>query len=361
MGEDNTIKREIAELQASFRRLGFYRPAPVRIVTEFVYHLILTVIGLALWWHFESWYLAAGGLFISTLGTVGLATLAHTAAHGAALPWRRANYFLAYFGFPFMLMISLGYWRYKHNGLHHPNPNVIGVDEDCDLMPFFAMNEADIVSAGRWRRIYYRHMQGWVFPFAVTFNIFNIQRQSCVYLYRQLRAPVSRKHVNRWDVISIFLHIVVWVILPSVLISVHDAVILYIFRFILLGHFAFFILAPAHFPAEADLIVSTSEHDHVMRQLQGTLNFRTGVVGHLACSGLEFQIEHHLFPNICHVYYPRVAPLVRDFCQQNGYPYRTFRWEVAVVKSYAALFQPRPIRRPALRHEKLPAPIAQNG
>jgi fatty acid desaturase len=75
-----------------------------------------------------------------------------------------------------------------------------------------------------------------------------------------------------------------------------------------------------------------------MRQLQGTLNFRTGFIGRRACNGLDFQIEHHLFPNICHVYYPRIAPLVREFCLRNGYPYRCFGWGEAIFQVVCGYF-----------------------
>ena len=357
---DNPIRDDLAALQAELRGLGFYRPPSIRIMLEWAYNLALALGGLAGWWLFQCRWSACAALLISTLGMGGISTLAHTAAHGAALPWRRANTLLAYLGFPFMLMISINYWRYKHNGVHHPNPNVIGVDEDCDLMPIFALSEADVLSAGSARRFYYRHVQGWVFPFALTLNVFNVQRKSWAYLIARLANARMRQPADWLDFISLLAHIGVWIVVPCLALSPTQGMLLYFLRIGMLGHFAFFVLAPAHFPAEADLVETpATEHDFVMRQLQGTLNFRTGLVGRLACNGLEFQIEHHLFPNICHVYYPRVAPLMREFCRRNGYPYRCFRWSEAILKSYAAIFRPRPIRRRALRHQSLPAPLAQ--
>jgi linoleoyl-CoA desaturase len=291
----------------------------------------------------------------------GISTSAHTAAHGAALPWRLGNTLLARLGFSFMLMISVSYWRHKHNRLHHSSPNVIGIDEDCDLMPFFAMSEADALSGGSMRRFYYRHLQGWVFPFALTLNIFNIQRQSWTCLITRLADGQVRQQAEWLDFVCLLSHVGVWIVAPCLVLSPTVGVLLYVLRMGLLGHFAFFVLAPAHFPAEADLVeTNATEHDFFMQQLQGTLNFRTGPIGRLACNGLEFQIEHHLFPNICHVYYPRVAPLVREFCRKNGYPYRCFGWSQAILKSYAAMFRPRPIRRSALPHQSLLGPVSSS-
>src|SRR5437868_12912694 len=42
-------------------------------------------------------------------------------------------------------------------------------------------------------------------------------------------------------------------------------------------------------------------------QTAGTVSFRTGWLGRFLCSGLEYQVEHHLFPNISHVYYPEIS------------------------------------------------------
>jgi linoleoyl-CoA desaturase len=343
---NDTLRVELLRLQGELRRRGLYRPATARILAEWVYHLTLTS-ALAGWWLFEPLGLRLAALLVSTLGMLGISTAAHTAAHGAALPWRRANAALAYLGYPFMLMVSAHYWRHKHNVVHHPNPNVIGIDADCDLMPFFAMHESEIASARPLRRFYYRRLQGWVFPLAVTLNGFNVQRISWVYLLRRLRAEPGSPAL--WLDLGVLLaHVAVWIVLPCTLVSVGDGLLLYFLRIALLGHAMFCAFAPAHFPAEAEFIdAATADGDFVMRQTQTTVNFRTGWIGALACNGVEYQIEHHLFPGLCHVYYPAVAPVVRAFCETHGYPYRTVSWRDGILKSYAALFHPRPIVRMA--------------
>ncbi len=355
---DARIRAEILELQVEFRRRGFCRPATLRISLEWAYNLGLTFGGLAAWWLFDSWSLKAAGLLVSTLGLTGITTSAHTAAHGTALPWRAANTALTYFGYPFMVMMSAHYWRHKHNVVHHPAPNVVGVDDDCDLMPFFAMNESNVRSAGPLMRFYYRRIQGWVFPLAITLNGFNVQRVSWMYLVRTLRHSERRQAAHWLDLATLLAHVGVFIVAPCVLLSVGEGLLLYFLRIAAMGHFMFFAFGPAHFPAEAELTEIDGNGDPVMRQTQGTVNFRTGLIWGLACNGVGYQIEHHLFPGICHVHYPYVAPLVRAFCERNGYPYRTLGWGEATMKSYAALFRPRAINPPAMRQESrvLPAP-----
>jgi fatty acid desaturase len=356
---DGQVRREILHLQAEFRRRGFYRPAAARILLEWAYNLTLTFGGLAAWWLSDSWWVKGAGLLVSTLGLTGITTSAHTAAHGTALPWQTANTLLTYLGYPFMVMMSTHFWRHKHNVVHHPAPNVVGVDDDCDLMPFFAMSESDIRAAGRVMGFYYRRVQGWVFPLAVTLNGFNVQRVSWMYLARHMLDPERRRPAHWLDLGALLAHVGVFIVAPCLLLSVGEGLLLYFLRIAAMGHFMFFTFAPAHFPAEAELTeASGGEGDPVMRQTQGTVNFRTGLIGRLVCNGVQYQIEHHLFPGICHVHYPRVAPLVREFCERNGYPYRTLGWGEATLKSYLAMFQPRPIQRVAGRERRRPEPVA---
>jgi linoleoyl-CoA desaturase len=357
---DATVRSEMARLQAEFRRRGFYRPATARILLEWTYNLTLAFVGLAGCAYFQSWWLKAASLLLSTLGMTGISTGAHTAAHGAALPWRPANSCFAYLGYPFLLMVSVDFWRHKHNHVHHTNPNVIGVDDDCDLMPYFAMNEAEVRSAGPVGGFYYRHVQGWIFPLAVTLNGFNVQRASWAHLVGRLLDRRTRRPAQWIDLLTLLAHVGVWIVVPCLLWSVADGLLLYFLRIGLVGHAMFFAFAPAHYPAEADLVdAPTAERDALMRQTQTTLDFRTGLIGRLACNGVEFQIEHHLFPGICHVYYPQAAPLVREFCRRNGYPYRCLGWGEASLKSYAALFRPRPILALATALERPSEPSAE--
>lgn len=356
---DDATRGEMAKLWVEFRRRGFDRPATGRVLLTWAYNLGLMLGGLAGWLAFDSWWLKAAGLLVSSVGFTGLVTCGHTAAHVTALPWRWANSTLTYFAYPFLAMLSVHYWRNKHNYVHHPAPNVIGTDDDCDLMPFFAMNESEVQGAGpRWR-FYYRHVQGWIFPIALAMNGFNVHRVGWKFLVKRLLDPKTRRPAHFIDLGAMLAHVAVWIVLPCVLLSVTEGLVLYVLRMSLMGYAMFFAFAPAHFPAEAELLEpAAGERDFVMRQTQATVNFRTGFFGRLACNGVEYQIEHHLFPGICDVHYARIAPLVREFCERNGYPYRTFGWGEGILKSWAAMFHARPIRRMAEPYKPLPAPPA---
>jgi fatty acid desaturase len=115
-------------------------------------------------------------------------------------------------------------------------------------------------------------------------------------------------------------------------------------RLALVGYAIFAAFAPAHMPEEAAIAdISQRGADFVLRQTATSLNFRTGPIGRLLCAGVDYQIEHHLFCNHSHIYYPTMSRLVREFCERHGYPYRTLGWWEGIVKSVKAFASPRPL------------------
>jgi linoleoyl-CoA desaturase len=110
------------------------------------------------------------------------------------------------------------------------------------------------------------------------------------------------------------------------------------------------ILAPGHFPAEAQRTTDEARHEAGFFAIQtaGTVSFRTGFLGQFLCSGLEYQIEHHLFPSVSHVYYAEVSVVVREFCAEQGLPYRSYSWATALWKSWAVLRFPQQVVRRAV-------------
>lgn len=73
------------------------------------------------------------------------------------------------------------------------------------------------------------------------------------------------------------------------------------------------------------------EHDFLRRQVLTSRNIRGGWFTDLALGGLNYQIEHHLFPSMPRPSLRRSQPLIRDFCRQHGLPYR----EASLIGSYA--------------------------
>lgn len=322
---------------------GFFERTPVRIIGELVLFVCTTIMGVVLLVNTDETALKVLAMWLIMLSGMGVSTNAHTASHGAIShrPW--LNRFLTYFGFPFFLQVSATYWYHKHLVVHHPRPNVIGIDDDADLSPFFVLSQHELKSATGLKRWLYRYQ--WVFlPVLLAGNAFNVVVTGWVYLLRKLADPGARSQRHWLDLGALVLHLLVWVGLPMLFFAPIDVIAFNLVRLTLMSYAMFTLFAPAHFPAEAAMLpLEAVPSDILLLQALTTVNFRPGWLGRLLCAGVDYQIEHHLFPSISHVHYPKVSPLVRAYCEKHGYPYRTFGWWEAIWKSLVTFYRPKPL------------------
>jgi fatty acid desaturase len=337
-------------LNKQFVANGWNRKPTGRILLELGINLTLSLGGIAILIVSDSWLMKAVGMLISTTGSLGISTNTHTSSHYATCDKRWKNRALTYFGYTFYFGASASYWWNKHVAVHHPTPNVMGFDDDADLMPFFAINQKDFDNARGLLRLWFKVQ--WIFiPVAIFFNCFNLQNTSWRYLARQLRNPATRTAAHWVDLGVLVLHLLAWLVIPAFIFGWWNAFLFYVVRIGLMGYALFIAFAPAHFPAEAVFLDKEIENkaeyfrkaDFILLQTATTVNFRTGPLGRLLCAGVEYQIEHHLFPGISHVYYPQVSVILKKFCEENGYPYRTLGWWEAIVKSLAVFYKPKPV------------------
>jgi fatty acid desaturase len=335
----------VTELRKEFVRRGWYEKATGRILFELLIHAAIALAGMIVFFAFHHPALRAIGILISAFGCMGVGTNTHTSTHYGTSEKRWVNEALSYFGYPMFVGLSATYWWHKHVTLHHPSPNVVGVDSDADLLPWFAITASEVDSSSGFRRFYHRHLQFWLFPLALAVNCFSIQMAGWVFVIGKLRDPKERKRAHWIDAGALVLHFVLWVGIPLLFLPLPAVIAFYVLRNILLGYAMYAILAPGHFPADAQRTTEEARHeiDFYEAQTEGTVSFRTGWLGRFLCSGLEYQVEHHLFPNISHVHYPEVSLAVQAFCAKQGLSYRSYTWGHALWKSWQVLRVPQQV------------------
>ena len=159
---------------------------------------------------------------------------------------------------------------------------------------------------------------------------------------RRLASPRGRRRCHVIDVICLAVHVVLWIALPAVFLPLQNVVALYVVRNICLGVGLFVLLAPSHFPPEAACAAADQKNaEFDLKQTAATVNYRANWYGRMLCSGLDSQIEHHLFPAIAHRRLPEVRELVREYCAYHGLPYRQLGWLEAVSKSVSVFVVPK--------------------
>ena len=333
----------LAELRDALAREGLLRKATGRILTELGVHLAVLATGLVLYFAADGLVLRGIALALVAAGSVGVGTNTHTSAHGATSERRWVNEALAFFGYPLLLGLSITYWRRKHNVLHHGSPNVEGVDPDHEFAPWFALASSQ-VSRSRLLGAYHRKVQGVLFmPVAALFMAPNMRVIGIAETLRRLVRGPGRKG-PALDLAALLVHVGLFWVLPWTLASPAEAIVLNVARELLLSASLFAIFAPAHLPEECAFFARDgAPEDPVLRQAATTIDFRVGKVASFFMAGLQYQLEHHLFPGVSHVHYARLSRAVKEAFERHGYPYRQIGWGEALVRCARVGFHPKAV------------------
>ncbi len=224
-----------------------------------------------------------------------------------------------------MLGGTIYFWKQKHNISHHTYTNVDGLDHDIEIK-FMR------VHAEQPRRWFHR------FQFAYWFVLYGISYIAWVlfqdfekYFSGKMGSKAERKtmplreHLIFWATKTCYAG--VYFIIPFLMVGWLPALMGWLIAGITCGFCLAVVFQLAHvveatqFPV-ADEDSGKIEQEWMVHQLSTTANFATGsrLVSWLL-GGLNFQVEHHLFPRISHVHYPAINKLVKATCQEFGVTY----------------------------------------
>ena len=288
-------------------------------ITPFV--LILTSVGNA-WLTLLLWFIMGFGL-----AGIGLSIM-HDANHGAYSKNKRVNAFMG--AILYLCGGSDAMWRIQHNVLHHTYTNVTGMDEDIDpgKVMRFSPHEK------RYKMHKYQHIYAWFLYGLMTLIWITVKDFKQLYRYKEMGLTQTQSSsFNKLLFRIIFLKVAYYsVILVLPLIFSPVAWYVTVIGFLIMHYVAGVILGcifqPAHVVPTADYPMPDEsgniKADWAVSQLANTANFAQSsnwfswYVG-----GLNFQIEHHLFPNICHVHYKSISKIVRKTAEEFNLPYHT--------------------------------------
>lgn len=265
----------------------------------------------------------------------------HDGAHGSFSKYRWVNSLAA-----FSLNILGGnsfMWNMKHNVIHHAYTNVDGVDDDIDIQPWMRMSTTQKKHAlHRYQHIYF-----WIlYSLLYLFWIFVLDYQK--YFRRQIGSmPLKKMHLSDHLVFWGFklFHLFLFVGLPIYMIGFMSWLIGFIIFTCVAGLVLSLVFQLAHtvehtaFP-QPQGNPARLEDEWAVHQIKTTANFATDnkVVCWLV-GGLNFQIEHHLFPKISHVHYPAISKIIRKACQEYGLVYIEYAKVRYAVASHVAFLR----------------------
>ena len=246
--------------------------------------------------------------------------LGHDAGHRQVFRSRRANYVLGVLHGNLGVGLSYGWWVDKHNR-HHAHPNTEGADPDIRPSAV-AFTAAQARTARGAARLAFRYQAYLFFPLllleALSLHVASIRAlTSRTSRHRPAEAALLAAHVVGYLT-------VVFVVLPPV-----KAVVFIVVQQSLFGLYLGSSFAPNH---KGMLVLDADDRtDFLRRQVLTSRNVRGGWLTDFALGGLNYQIEHHLFPSMPRPNLRRSQALVRSFCEQQGVPY----CQTSLAGSYA--------------------------
>ena len=281
---------------------------------------------LAVVWVGNSWYQLINA---AVLGLVfgQIAFLGHDAGHQAIFASRRSNDALGRVLGNLLIGLSYGWWVDTHNR-HHANPNHEQRDPDIGdgVLAFTTAQAAK--RTGPVSRLIVRR-QAWLFFPLLSLEGISLQVDSAVAV-RTGEYRSARGGSRGFEATGLVLHAVLYVALLLLVMSPEKAVAFAGVHQAVWGIYMGCTFAPNH--KGMPIIGPGDKLDFLRRQVLTSRNVRGGVLIDLALGGLNYQIEHHLFPNMPRPALRHAQPLVRAHCEALGLPY----CETSLLQSYRA-------------------------
>ncbi|MFC9244741.1 fatty acid desaturase family protein [Streptomyces sp. NPDC057136] len=267
------------------------------------------------------WQLAVAACLALMFGQTAL--VGHDAGHRQIVRTRDGSNAIGYFHGNLLTGVSFGWWV-KHHTAHHNFPNHLSLDPDI-------LRRQVIFEAGDRRkrttpfqRFVVRH-QSWMFFVLIMMEGLRLHLSGYVAASKGAITKYKRAELT-----VITLHLVAYVAALFYVLPPGKAVAFLVVHQALFGIYMGLMFAPNHkgLPVRDG---QKEDLDWLTRQVTTSRNIKPSRFSDFFYGGLNYQIEHHLFPSMPRTNLRKAQPLVKDFCLRSGLPYV----EVGIVQSYA--------------------------
>ena len=273
-------------------------------------------------------------LFGFNMAAIGFNVM-HDACHGSFSTRNWVNYL---FGLTNNFLGGNAFlWKLKHNIIHHTYTNIDGVDDDINNMPFIRQ-----CTTQQWKPMH-RFQTAYMFLLYGFTSLFMFFMDYVKYFSKKIHTTQLKK-MDKWE------HLVFWagklffiffyILLPVYLLGWSQGLIgLFISQFTM-GLTLAIVFQLAHVVEHAEFEAAgvdpvKIENEWAIHQVKTTANFAfTNKIATWFLGGLNYQIEHHLFPRISHIHYPAISRIVQETCAQFGLNYLYFPTTRAAVVSH---------------------------
>ncbi|MEO5942658.1 MAG: acyl-CoA desaturase [Ferruginibacter sp.] len=251
----------------------------------------------------------------------------HDANHGSYSPNQKLNDFVGLSANA--LGASSYFWKQKHNIIHHTYTNVDGIDDDIAKSPIIRQCESQKwVPAHKVQHLYLLPVYSLSSIFWIWIMDFTKYFSRKIYTTEAWKLS-TKNHVIFW--VTKLYYAIVFIAIPMYVWGIGGWAIGFLAMSVALGLSLSLVFQLAH-------VVENTEFEHIPldetkhletawaeHQIKTTANF---AMGNKAISwfvgGLNYQIEHHLFPRVSHIHYPAISKLVQEKCKEHNLPYNQY-------------------------------------
>jgi linoleoyl-CoA desaturase len=231
------------------------------------------------------------------------------------------------------------FWKIKHNINHHTFTNIDGMDSDIDAKPFMRMHvEQPRYWFHRFQHIYWVVLYGisyvaWVFY--EDFEKYFSGRHSANSTPKKLEL---KEHFIFW--FTKIMYVLVYIVVPVLMVGWLSTLIGFLLITFVTGLSISIVFQLAHVVEDTQFYSTRNQEgknkqEWAIHQMNSTANFATGSKPlYWLLGGLNFQIEHHLFPRISHVHYPQVSRFVKEACRESNVAYIEYKSMFQAIASH---------------------------
>jgi fatty acid desaturase len=267
----------------------------------------------------DSWWQIAVAAFLAFVFTQ-IGFIGHDAGHGQIFRSKRANYLVGLVHGNLAIGLSYGWWIDKHNR-HHSHPNEEGKDPDIDVgvISFTGGQARDKRGLPRFIA---RHQGYLFFPLTLLEGL-----QLHVSSVRALAGRGMRYRAG--EAALLVLHAALYLTAVLLVLPPVKALVFVVIQQGLFGLYLGCSFAPNH--KGMPILAAGTRVDFLRRQVLTSRNVRGGPVTDFMLGGLNYQIEHHLFPSMPRPNLRRAQAAIKAFCHDRGVDYL----ETSLYRSYA--------------------------
>ncbi len=271
-----------------------------------------------------------------TMACIGF-NIAHDASHGSYSSNKKVNKLLA---LTFNIIGANSYiWNIVHNQVHHTYTNISGHDDDIEL----AKGLVQLSPHQPKNKIQkYQHFYAFFLYGLTTLSWFF--RKDYLKFFKKKIGNQRYKHPPI-EYFNLFLYKIIYyslfIVLPLLLLNITwwQFIIGYVIMNVVEGLVLGLVFQLAHLVEDTEIrkapTDNTIQEAWAEHQMRTTADFsRNSKLITFLCGGLNMQIEHHLFPKICHTHYPKISGIVKETALEFNLPYHENKTFLSALRSH---------------------------